>query len=179
MNITQKRTTAILNYLSENHSDFQSCSEYGEVGYENPKKAVLFANWNDISERVGDYLEAAGFELEWSDEWLIDYDNDKAYRTSPNSHWWQMQVRVTDSGELLTPDSDFEDWFDYALNSAVNVLPSYVELDDVQMVGCYNANHLPSEVLKTLEAQGYDQVIFQLDGVEQFDVKYSAYARIT
>lgn len=103
MNVTSKRTKIIFKVLQENY-DVDRCSNYGEPGYAAPKKGILFANWNIISSRLANYLEAAGYELEWSDEWMIDYNHDKAYRTSPNSYGWQSSVVLSGDYEWLTPD---------------------------------------------------------------------------
>jgi hypothetical protein len=45
---------------------------------------------------VQDYLEEAGYELEYSDEWFVDYNYDKAYRTVEDSYHWQCQIHFTD-----------------------------------------------------------------------------------
>ena len=103
MHITQKRTDKILHALQDKHY-LEYCSHYGEPGYQDPEKSILFANWNPISKPICAYLEEAGYELEWSDEWYIDYNNDKAWRTSPDSYGWVRQIVYTDDGEVLTPD---------------------------------------------------------------------------
>ena len=82
MFISEKRTETILSVLTEKHC-MESCSEYGEEGYTQPEESVLFANWNDVKQVTQDYLEAAGFSLEYNDEWIVSYDHDKAYRTQP------------------------------------------------------------------------------------------------
>jgi hypothetical protein len=103
MNVTNKRTNIILQALQEKH-DAEWCSSYGEPGYNNPENGIVFANWNNISSTLADYLEAAGYELEWSDEWMIDYNHGKAYRTSPNSYGWQSSIVLSGDCEWLTPD---------------------------------------------------------------------------
>lgn len=111
MHITEKRTAIILQILQDKQ-DLQYCGHYGEPGYNDPEKSILFANWNNVSKTTADYLESAGFSLEWSDEWIIDWENNKAYRTAPDSHGWIQQWRMTDDGELLTPDDSIEEWID-------------------------------------------------------------------
>lgn len=109
MIITEKRTALILECLQENH-DASFCPSYGEPGYTDPKSGIVFADWNNINGRIGNYLEAAGFGLEWSDQWVIDYNHNKAYRTSPNSYGWlPTAIYAPGGGELLTPDSDLSD----------------------------------------------------------------------
>ena len=72
MHITEKRTAIILQILQDKQ-DLQFCGHYGEPGYNDPEQSILFANWNNVSKTIADYLEAAGFSLECSDEWIIDW----------------------------------------------------------------------------------------------------------
>src|SRR5690554_2608429 len=110
----------VLNALLDSGEIEQICSEYGEQGYilEVGKEAILFANWNNF-DKYPNFMEwlENNYELEWLDEWIIDYDYSKAYRISPDSYNWQQQVRITDCGELITPDSDIEDWIEYCVMS--------------------------------------------------------------
>lgn len=139
MNITEKRTSLILECLQNKH-DASFCRYYGEPGYDDPDFGIIFANCNNISGRIGDYLEAAGFELEWSDEWVIDYNHDKAYRTSPNSYSWQpTAIYDSDSCDLLTPDSDIFDVIK-ALQSEytsdeIHLLPPWITEDQLTELG--------------------------------------------
>ena len=104
MNISEKRTETILEILRMRSMTLESVSAYGEAGYTDPEQAVLFADWNPIvSRQIQDYLEQAGFALEWSDEWALSYEHDKAWRTSPDSYSWVCAVRYTEYGDLLTP----------------------------------------------------------------------------
>lgn len=126
MNITEKRTAIILQCLQEKH-DASFCSLYGEPGYTDPESGIVFTNWNNIGGRIGEYLEAAGFELEWAGEWTIDYNNDKAYRTSADSYKWQpTAIYAPDSCELLTPDSD--------LSEVIEALQSEYASDDCHLL---------------------------------------------
>lgn len=96
-------------YLMEKHNaEFASC--YGEPGYTDPARGIIFADWNKIPRGLGDWLESKGFELEWADEWEV-IDN-KAWRTSPDCYAWQPSIALTDDGEWLTPDDDAAAWLD-------------------------------------------------------------------
>src|SRR5690606_23962444 len=102
-----KRTEIILSALqSDKFGNFKFADEYGEPGY-TADKGIIFGDWNEVPQRIHDYLEEAGYELEWSDEWYVHYDSSpvKAWRTQPDSYHWQCQIRFTDSG-VLTPDDD-------------------------------------------------------------------------
>lgn len=64
-------------------------SAYAEPGYDQPRRGILFANWNVFPRALTDMLERLGYAIEWSDEWEICDDCDRAYRSQPDSHDWQ------------------------------------------------------------------------------------------
>lgn len=134
MNITKRRTEIVLNYLQDKHYA-EWCGEYGEPGYQDPEEGIVFCNWNNVPKWVGEYLEEAGYECEWSDEWIIDYDYGKAYRTSPDCYSWQPQIMFTD-GDFLTPDDPIEDWLQecwiQSPNDRLRALPSWITHKDLE-----------------------------------------------
>ena len=140
MNITAKRTDLILVLLADRFNA-EWCSYFGEPGYTDPEKGVILANWNDVPKRIADYLEAAGFELEWYDEWAIDYEHDKAYRTQPNSYHWESSIRWTEDGCMLTPDDSPSDWidefkiYDQGQLGTLGALPSWITEQDLEDAG--------------------------------------------
>ena len=92
--------------------------EYGEKGYDNPKSGILFANWNDVPKHIIKGLERRGFELEWSDEWIIADETSKAYRTSPTSYGWQPYYWLRDDCEVIGGDE---------IENDANIRESYIE----------------------------------------------------
>lgn len=62
--------------------------DYAEPGYDTPAKGVLFANWNCLPENLDRILERAGYAVEWSDEWTMCEDCQRAFRTSADSFCW-------------------------------------------------------------------------------------------
>lgn len=97
-------------YLAQLKRDAQSeidnmgyASEYAEPGYEQPKKGILFANWNRLPRGLDDILEKAGYAIEWSDEWFT-CDCGKAVRTSADSYCWTPSYKETKHGEILCKD---------------------------------------------------------------------------
>ena len=129
MNLSRKIDSA-LKYLSEKHqADF--ADEYGETGYRG-LRGVILANWHNVPKGLADWLEAIGYELEWSDEWTVvyiqrlgepvetdlglAYDSYEtvslAYRIKPNSYDWQPQILLTPDGEYLTPHDAPREWID-------------------------------------------------------------------
>ena len=105
-----------------------SAGQYGEPGYslEKGQEAILFADWNPWYKNLGDaFMEKLEekFAIEWSDEWIVNYDTDKAYRTSPTSYGWQpYYYMIPDMGEIIGVD-DMEDDPSIFIES---VLPDFI-----------------------------------------------------
>lgn len=195
MNITEARTQVIIDHVLKN-GDYSE--QYGEMGYYLEGVGILFANWNDYSQRIQDYLEAAGYALEWLDQWVIDYGHSKAYRISPNSYDWVCQVTFTDDGELLTPDSPIEDWtHHFAITDhtqPIKALPSHIianQLKELEFKKLRKSKELstfesgfhpgqddqPENIAKVLFDQGYSEIVFKIESSGQFDIEFSAWAR--
>jgi hypothetical protein len=81
--------------------------KYGEPGYDNPKKGILFANWNSFPRNFDMVLEKLGYAVEWSDEWFT-CDCGKAIRTQPDSYCWQPSYKEK-HGEILCKECALED----------------------------------------------------------------------
>jgi len=195
MLITEKRTEIILAALQEKHWA-EWCSSYGEPGYSDPERGIIFANWNDISKLVGDYLEEAGFDLHFSDEWLIDYNHDKAYRTVADSYSWQSSILFTECGDPLTPDDLADEWIDELAitdqaQSIRGALPSFIseesltqegfqKLDEDHENGWYGRVDDPQEIAIKLwnEVEDLDRVVFRLSGVGQFAVQFETWYQV-
>lgn len=193
MHITEKRTQFLLAHLQEKHYA-EWCSHYGEPGYSDPERGVLFADWNPVPRWIGDYLTEAGFGLEWSDEWAIDCDNSKAYRTSPDSWGWQSSIVLTEDGHMLTPDDDAADviaalQMDGPTSLCARV-PHWISDADLQEAGFalvsrdYESgfhpgqNDNPREIAKALFAErDVLAVTFRVDDVRQFDARFSAWVK--
>lgn len=189
MNITTKRTEIILNSLRDKYY-LEECSQYGEPGYQDPEVGILFTNWNQVPKRIQDYLEEAGYELCWSDEWYVDYEYDKAYRTSADSYHWQCQIHFTEAGEVLTPDDSDSDWVEEFMltdtGHTPKVLPSRVDpttcgFEQVNDEHFENGWHLgqtddPKEIAaKLFEDSTVEAVVFRLSEVSQFYVKFDVF----
>jgi hypothetical protein len=184
------------NLLEEGKIDI--CHEYGERGYslESHQKGILLSNWNDFDKYPNfmEWLEYS-YELEWSDEWIQDYEFGKLYRCSPDSYGWEQQYKITEGGEMITPDNAVEDWIeeckvDYNNTFQISALPSFIEHDDIiaegfELVdddcenGFYNRHDNPGTIAEDLvgEEGEYDEVLFQLSSVGQFAVNFVVYAR--
>lgn len=75
--------------------------EYAEPGYDQPKRGILFANWNYFEQRAVHLLGQKGFQCEWSDEWTTCEDCGKAVRTQPDSFCWNPSFIIEDECVLL------------------------------------------------------------------------------
>jgi hypothetical protein len=108
-------------YLAQLARDVQSeidnigfASKYGERGYDQPKRGVVFANWNRFPSDFDSILENAGYAVEWADEWTTcDNCGNVAFRTQPDSHDWKPAYHQDANGNIYcddcTLDSDDDD----------------------------------------------------------------------
>jgi hypothetical protein len=190
------RLDIIIKWLIEHHH-MEWCNAYGEPGYHDPETGVLFADWNNIPKAFQTYLEHQGYELEWSDEWVIDYDHSKAYRTKPDGYDWEPSTVFTDDGELLTPD-DGADAVINALamtdrNQPVDCVPSWVTPDDLEAEGyerfpadaeAFEAGYFPGqnddpgEIAKRAFDAGdvrVERVVFRMVENSQFYCKFECW----
>lgn len=180
------------------NGDIDICLEYGEMGYtlDDDKKGILFGDWNDF-DKYPNFMERleSEYEIEWHDEWTIDYNSSKAYRTSPDSYGWEQQFRITDCGELITPDDDVSEWIAECVvncntyTSKISALPSFIDEDEIigegfKLIGedfengWYGKEDRPEEIVEDLiEDKGFNEVLFQIDFVSQFNLGFKVYAK--
>jgi len=101
------------------YEELDWANHYGEPGYTDPERGILFANWNKVPQPVQDVLERNGFALEWSDEWIIDHESDKAYRCSPDCYSWVPSYVMTEDCEIIGKD-DLDDHIDSYIEIYLN-----------------------------------------------------------
>jgi len=147
--------------------------------------------------RIFQQLVDQGVEFEWADEWRIDYERSKAYRTTGDSYGWTPSYVMSEYGDMLTPDSDFDDWLAWARNDLDNALCDSMVGDNVDRMldergytrrppdgdrfenGWHpGQNDTPKAVVEALEADlGYAGVdfeyVFVIDAVGQFDIHFA------
>lgn len=178
--------------LSEKY-DIEWCSDYGEPGYSlNGDKGICFANWNNIPSYVSSCLEKH-YQLEWSDEWYIDYNRSLCYRTSPDSYSWTPSVIFWD-GEPFTIDDANDDPIEYlemlennatrcdifkVLNATTCKELGYELITEEYESGWYHKNDDPQEILEQL-LDDYPEDIFVFGNIsqEQFRINFSVYRKI-
>ena len=188
---------ALVHHLMDTH-DAEYCVEYGEPGYRlnEHQKGILFANWNEVPKAIQELAEELGYELEWSDEWYVDYDHNKAYRTQADSYHWQSSIYFTENGSVLTPDDSTADWVAELMNDPRKAVPDWIGREDLQALGFdrfpdWDASDYengwhpgqtddPKEIAKEIERQfpGADYV-FRITEVSQFYLKFEAWYRLT
>lgn len=164
------------------------CDKFGQDQPGRNKLHNIAAHWPKLFER----LEAQGVEFEWYDEWMVDYESDKAYRTQPDSYSWQPSVIVTESCEWLTPSDDLTTWVEWAAESSTHAIPATIARGvDLEALGftCWESglengwypgqDADPAKVKDAIrESEGDDtEVVFSLDHTGQFDVEFSAWYR--
>lgn len=115
----------IMRQVAEKH-EFDWCSEYGEPGYGNMgTEVIILGDWNKVDIDKYPHISAAcreaGIEMEWYDEWYVDHDNDKCWRTQPDSYFWQSSLYYGD-GYVLTPDDDASEWIEEMMNDPQRAL---------------------------------------------------------
>ena len=171
-----------------NNIDHFTASAYGEPGHIDPTTGIIFANWNNVPSEIQDTLEEQGYELEWSDEWII-CDEGLAWRTSPDSYSWSPSYRITDHGDILTLRSDIQEWIEethcYDHMQTPQAIPSNYDLTSEGFIKFnsdgYESGWFPGQtddpkdiLAKILEAYPNAKVCFQASS-SQFYASFDAY----
>jgi hypothetical protein len=171
---------------------FGWANEYGEPGYTDPQRGILFANWNYVSKEVQAWLEANGFEIEWEDEWMT-HDNGKAYRTSPTSYHWTPSWVMDDDGNTYTVD-DYDGIIDALAmtdkGQPARLLPDWVpdselveagfeKVDDEQRESGFftGQDGTPEKDAAPLFDKGAEAVIFRQTEQSQFYFKWDVWVK--
>jgi hypothetical protein len=195
------------------------CSEYGEPGYklDNDDGFIIFGNiwcqkkdcnytetYEDGTKKIHSVewhyprLFAAmgeqGIQFEWYDEWYIDHDNDKAYRTQADSYMWQSSI-LFNGYDYLTPDDDIHEWVEAVVNDYHRCLPSHVWSDEQlgalgfteYQCGYENGWYPgqtddPKEISEIIVNEFAEQdksvdILYKLQGVGQFDIHFCVFVR--
>lgn len=213
--------TTIRRFLTERHHDWEHCGGYGEPGYgdadttlivfgsywcrcgHNPHagttrydgkvvEATEMHTFEDHHPRFWHQLETQGVEFEWRDEWLIDHEHDKAYRTQGDSYSWQPSAIVSDYDDILTADTPLEEWISgYLADNPRRCLPHRIYSGhDLEAIGFVKHNGQfesgwhegqdadPIAIHAAIRRDHPDDtIVFALDYNSQFYSGFSAYHR--
>lgn len=176
--------------LVEEHASYCDCAgTYAERGYDDPERAILFANWNKVPREIQVKLEEAGYSLEWSDEWL--QSSDKAYRTKADCYSWTPYYVLTDDGEVVGGDEIEEDptWYveEYLLNDPdhcnvfdINLAKlGFKPIDQEFETGWHpGQTDDPHKVFERLQDEMPDHdFVFDLKSQGQFDAHWRVWSR--
>ncbi len=177
---------------------------YAEPGYADPDDCpILLANWNaetrwnkeaNKSETIsklmpllGEFAEAVGCAIEWSDEWEV-CECQKAFRISPNSYRWTMFGAFIEDmavcGECILEDP--EPYFETISGNprmAITIQGlnpedyGFVKINDESFeYGLHGGQNASSDsIARTLKSAGIDDFLFSVDSAGQFDMRFSVY----
>jgi hypothetical protein len=172
---------------------------YAEPGYTG--EVVALGNWNSITRydsadnshetldvtpvRVGELLEKAGVEIEWSDEWAECHDCQKVVRTQPDSYSWTPSYILTEDGifcegcTLEDPEAylaDLDGNTDRAITLDINPEDhGYIRLDEDYAAGWYGRNDSPQDIGEALRERGIYRFVFRITGSGQFETSFCVY----
>lgn len=183
-------------YLKQKGLDehFEYANTYGEPGYAHPEQGIIFYNWNDVDDTISEQLEQNGFALEWSDEWMVDHnDNGKAYRTQSDCHNWQPSFLLNEwtNHEIMGKDSivsDPEDYLDEYLANDSNVADKfnidlkkygYTKLEEgVKGLHPHQTDDPAAMLRAAQDSQTVPCIfVFQIDGSGQFETNFSLWIK--
>lgn len=184
---------AIEGLLTKRCGDVDWCESYGEPGYSNPERGIIFANWNHVSRSVQDWLEHHDYALEWSDEWITCGETSKAYRTSPDSYSWLPSYVMTEDCGIIGADEvrdgeQIDAYIEHLLNNdrAADTFGVDWTKHGFRKLNpeAYEAGFHPGQtddpckilVAAQVAHPGHD-FIFSIDDKGQFDTRFSLWAR--
>jgi hypothetical protein len=209
----------VMDMLRDGYIVHDDCNDYGEPGYTKDDEngwlifGDLWCRKHDCNytetysdgkkqihsvefhyPRLFKQLEEQGVEFNWYDEWVVDYNNSKAYRTTGDSYQWQSSILWTD-GDFLTPDDDITDWIEEVVNNPNRCLPEHIwsdaELEEQGFTeykcgfenGWYpGMNDVPSDAYDAITEQYGEEgkqvdIIFKLSYVSQFSLGWCVLVR--
>lgn len=189
--------------------------KYGEPGYDFPADAttpmvVLGNYWCNChkvidaegNEQIHDHgyhyprlwaqMESQGVQFEWYDEWAIDHNNNKAYRTTGDCYSWQSSIQITEDGEILTPDDDISEWINWAKNNHHRVITApHIRNSDMNTAGYrqhngefqngfhYEMNDDPEKITKEIRRVHGNSVdiVYRLSEASQFYIGFECWIK--
>lgn len=179
-----------------------SASEYAEPGYSGD--CILFGDWNretrydaetktrvdryppsrDPRERVARVAERLGAKLEWCDEWATCGECGAAVRTQPDSYSWTRSFHIFNECELVCIDcclGGVESYVDSLVGNLETADTFGVDLAALGFSLVEDGEsgwHPGQDSDPAVMAAGVDgDLVFQIDGVGQFDCRFSLWRR--
>lgn len=177
-----------------------------EPGYGDEETVWVFGNWNpkrfrregdapltneeSKPVRLANALDKyAGAELLWLDEWFQCQNCYMAFRCEADSYSWTMFGVITEYGDILCGNCvEFSDLEEEYINEPSKALVLNFDLDE-EGFELYNTERRyengwydgqtddPASILENAHAEGWEEGVFKVDGVGQFDTHFSLWVR--
>lgn len=173
----------------EGRFDLRVVGAYAEPGYTNPRRSILLANWNAVCRETQRWLEAAGCELEWCDEWAECAACCRLVRTQSDSYSWKRGYAIL-AGDICCADcvgkiphvylADLRGDAAKALTLDTVDLAEhgYVRVEREFESGLHpGQDDSPQAIAKLLVHRGIEDFIFSLDRVGQFEARFGLWVR--
>jgi hypothetical protein len=185
----------VVQILEEDHNIITDyAEEYGEPGYENNGKTILFGDWNYISNEVFEWLEEE-YNLEWLDEWIVNYNDSVAFRTQPNSWGWMQSFFLDDESEPIAIKGNEKEYIETGdfINNCHSIVANvdeetmkklgFIKIDqDDHCSGWYAHCEMPCDFIeKNIPQELIDnnkiEYVFYSEGKGQFAISWSVWVR--
>lgn len=172
------------------------------LGNWNPKRYPRgddppLTNDENIGPRLAEALERyAEADLHWLDEWVRCDECSMIFRSQPDSYSWRMYGMITSNGDVLcAEDVTYDDIESDYVNEPNRALTFDIDLAaegftlfedptaDTWKQGTYESgfhhgqNDSPPDILARAHSQGWDQGIFKIPSVGQFDLEFQLWVR--
>lgn len=144
--------------------------------------------------RLAEMLDEVGAECEWYDEWVRCEDCFRAFRGQPDSYSWQMYgAFVENAAGYICAECLIENFEDYVQDYVDNPDTAITWADESTLIengwekwnghqyenGWHpGQNDDPRKIYEAIKSENDDlQIIFLIDNVGQFDIRFSAWIR--
>ena len=163
------------------------CDDYGEPGYkkENEDNLIITADWNYMPQGVLSIIEENGYDIEWPDEWICDYKENKMYRTRPDGYGWEPSFFISKDGEVYGIEGNEELYLSMLINNPRRLVLSSIDLEKCGFVdieqkcretGWYGRYEDPKDVFEEFKDK-YDEMVVQTCYIGPFAVNWKVWGR--
>ncbi|RLF26234.1 MAG: hypothetical protein DRN14_07165, partial [Thermoplasmata archaeon] len=180
----------VVKFVSLLRDDFieHYASEYGEPGYtkDNGEDSIITADWNGMPDGILNIITSNGYVIEWSDEWVQDYEDDKLYRSSPDSWSWEPSFFFSDEG-VHGIEGNEELYISTMIGEPHKLLSAeidpgkygFVDLEGVcHETGWYGKIEDPADIFDFFEDE-YSEMVVQTCSRGQFSINWKVWGRNT
>lgn len=175
----------IVKFLIEEQIISDFVDEYGEPGYTNTSgEYILFADWNEVPDSIVEKIISDGRIIEWSDEWVVQYDEMKAYRNSSDSMFWVPSFVVIEN-EICSKEwclGNTEEYIEYLLeeNESDNFDVDFAKFGFIESDIFYKISNVQrseiEQIIKMADEIDYDCIIQNAKN-DEYDLSYKIFLR--